>query len=121
MNSLDEFYITLPSNVASFNSSNTIANYVTRLPQRQLLMGNWVVGLSEISYPYSWMNVDIRYASRVRVIYRGVNNNITRLIVFIVEPKMYDIRELSNLINNWIANDKIVKFTKNPKISIDLV
>ena len=36
---------------------NTLTQYVTKLPDRFDLLGEWEVGLSEIQYPISWYNV----------------------------------------------------------------
>ena len=36
---------------------NTLTHYVTKLPNRFDLLGEWEVGLSEIQYPISWYNV----------------------------------------------------------------
>ena len=36
---------------------NTLTHYVTKLPDRFDLLGEWEVGLSEIQYPISWYNV----------------------------------------------------------------
>jgi len=53
---MDNFYVTLPSNVKSF-STNTVANYKTKLASRLILTDDWEVGLVEISYTLSWYNV----------------------------------------------------------------
>ena len=57
----DQFYLTLPSDssAASF-PDNTIARYVTKLPERIQLDGDYEIGLSEISYPHSWYIIDNR-------------------------------------------------------------
>ena len=36
---------------------NTLTHYITKLPDRFDLLGEWEVGLSEIQYPISWYNV----------------------------------------------------------------
>ena len=50
---MDNFYITLPSNVRSF-SDNTISNYETLLPHTIYLQDDWEVGLVELQYTKSW-------------------------------------------------------------------
>ena len=57
---MDQFYVTLPSNVSSkdYFPNNTIANYITKLAQSIKLEGSWLVGLREISYTKSWYNVN---------------------------------------------------------------
>ena len=49
-------YVTLVSNVKTFDK-NTIAEFRTRLAHKMMLEGEWVVGLTEISYTKSWFNV----------------------------------------------------------------
>ena len=58
MEPTEDFYVTLPSNVKSQTSHvNTVANFVTKLPHRIRLEGEWEVGLAEISYSISWYNL----------------------------------------------------------------
>jgi hypothetical protein len=56
---MNNFYITLPSNVSAHGlfPLNKIGNYITKLGQRLRLKGKWEVGLREISYTKSWLNV----------------------------------------------------------------
>ena len=55
---MSSFYLTLPSNSSmNYYPTNTLANYVTKLPQLFDLNGEWEVGLSEIQFPISWHNV----------------------------------------------------------------
>jgi hypothetical protein len=55
----DHFYLTLPSDTsAAYYPNSTIAHYVTKLPERIHLDGDYKVGLSEIVCPHSWYNVD---------------------------------------------------------------
>ena len=53
-----DFYMTLPSNASmKMHPDNTLTHYVTALPQRIDLTGEWECGLAEIQYPHSWYNV----------------------------------------------------------------
>ena len=53
-----EFYIVLPSNSSMVtNPNNTLAQYITNLPRRISLSGDWECGLTEIHYPHDWYNV----------------------------------------------------------------
>ena len=55
----NHFYLTLPSDSsAAYYPNNTIARYVTKLPERIRLDGEYEVGLSEFVYPHTWYNVD---------------------------------------------------------------
>lgn len=59
---MESFCITLPSNVSSINEkNNTASNYKTKLAMDLILDGNWEIGLSEISYTYSWDNATENY------------------------------------------------------------
>lgn len=51
---MDNFYITLPSNVKNDYNDNTVANFKTKLATRLSLEGDWMVGLASISYTRSW-------------------------------------------------------------------
>ena len=53
-----DFYLTLPSNASmKMYPDNTLAHYITALPQRIDLTGDWEYGLAEIQYPHTWYNV----------------------------------------------------------------
>ncbi|GFX79722.1 uncharacterized protein TNCV_2746411 [Trichonephila clavipes] len=52
------FYVTLPSDSSMhFFPENKISHFKTQLPSPVCLNGEWEVGLSEIIYPHSWLNV----------------------------------------------------------------
>ena len=54
----DDFYIVLPSNASmTTHPNNTLAQYITNLPRRISLSGDWECGLTEIHYPHDWYNV----------------------------------------------------------------
>jgi hypothetical protein len=51
----------LPSDSsANYYPDNRIARFVTKLPERIRLEGEYEVGLAEIIYPHTWYNVDKR-------------------------------------------------------------
>ena len=53
-----DFYMTLPSNASmEMHPDNTLTHYVTHLPQRIDLTGEWECGLAEVQYPHTWYNV----------------------------------------------------------------
>ena len=56
----NDFYLTLHSN-ASMNMypDNMLAHYITDLPQRIDLTGEWECGLAEIQYPHTWYNIGV--------------------------------------------------------------
>ena len=52
------FYLTLPSNASmKVHPDNTLAHYITDLPQCILMSGEWENGLAEFKYPHTWYNV----------------------------------------------------------------
>ena len=54
----DDFYLVLPSNASmTRHPNNTLAQYITNLPRRICLSGEWECGLTEIHYPHDWYNV----------------------------------------------------------------
>ena len=54
----DDFYLVLPSNASmTTHPNNTLAQYITNLPRRISLSGDWECGLTEIHYPHDWYNV----------------------------------------------------------------
>ena len=56
--SVRRFYLTLPSNSSmDYYPSNTVARYITKLPQVTELDGDWEVALTEISIPAQLPNV----------------------------------------------------------------
>ena len=53
-----DLYLTLPSNASmKVHPDNTLAHYITDLPQRISVSGEWECGLAEIQYPHTWYNV----------------------------------------------------------------
>ena len=53
-----DFYLTLPSNASmKMFPDNTLAHYITDLPRRIDLTGEWECGLAEIQYPHTWYNI----------------------------------------------------------------
>jgi len=55
---MSRFYLTLPSNSSmDYYPQNTVAQYTTKLNSSIELDGEWEVGLTEISFPFSIENV----------------------------------------------------------------
>ena len=53
-----EFYLVLPSNASmGTHPKHTLAQYITNLPRRISLSGDWECGLTEIQYPHDWYNI----------------------------------------------------------------
>ncbi len=55
------FYVALPSDSSEkYYPDNTVARFVTRLPETVCLDGEYEMALAEIIYPHNWLNVDNR-------------------------------------------------------------
>ena len=55
-----DFYLTIPSNASmKMYPDNTLAHYITDLPRRIDLSGEWECGLAEIQYPHKWYNIGV--------------------------------------------------------------
>ena len=53
-----EFYVTLPSNNSvQYVPDNKTSNFLTKVPTRLQLDGEWEVGLAEIDYPHTWYSI----------------------------------------------------------------
>lgn len=62
----NDFYITLPSNNKSHKDNSTSQFRVT-LPRQLTLPGKWEVSMTEISFPFTWFNVDSANSSSSRI------------------------------------------------------
>ncbi len=73
LKNMDDFYVTLASNVPNPSEPNTTARFRTMLPKNVNLEGRWVVALKELQIPFSFNNVDndliqIRYTRNQHVV-----------------------------------------------------
>ena len=59
-----EFYMTLLSNIRT-DSGNTIALFDRQLPQCYELDDSWDIGVAELSYTKSWINVRNNVSVRI--------------------------------------------------------
>lgn len=56
----DHFFVTLPSDSsAKYYPDNTVARFVTKLPETIRLQGQYEMALAEIIYPHTWYNVNM--------------------------------------------------------------
>jgi len=56
----DDFYLNLDSGcprTLEIQKNNKIGNFVTRLPEKYILQGEWEVSLSKIQYSKTWLNI----------------------------------------------------------------
>ena len=107
------FYLTLPSN-ASFDlhPDNTLTHYITTLPQRISLSGQWECGMVEIQYPHTWYNVrkENSWLHISRTDAHGISAQCN------IEAGHYDsperlIREMNRVLSHRIMVTKTVKLS----------
>ena len=67
---------------------NTLAHYVTKLPQRIELDGQWEVGLVEIQYPHSWYNIP-EDCDRQMTIMHTLDSGLIETNIFHIPPGYY--------------------------------
>ena len=113
-----QFYLTLPSNSADFES-NKSSNFRVRLPNPLELSGEWECGLAQIDYPHSFDNVT---GDKTRI---GVTENTFVLqlrkfkqghpslrLKFVVPRGSYDtVQGLVEAVNNSIEKTKFTSKT----------
>lgn len=55
---MTDFYMTLFSNSSmGYHTNNKISSFTVQLPRSMCLSGDWKVALTEVQYPYSFLNV----------------------------------------------------------------
>lgn len=84
----ESFYLTLSSNVKPIgeHSKNTIGNFITYLPSKIDLVGEWVVGLCEIQYSNSWYN--LKQNNYVNLVLMD-NQKVTEEMPYFIPPGRY--------------------------------
>ena len=98
---------------------NTLTQYVTKLPDRFDLIGEWEVGLSEIQYPISWYDVS-KENVQLEMYHVDPSSSSSTATVHDVSPPQghYDSLEaLVKQINATIAskerNKNLIRFSYN--------
>jgi hypothetical protein len=112
----DNFNIILSSNVQSFFNENKISVFKTQLAQRINLIGDYEVGILEISYTYSWYNMpNDEYIS---ILYHDKNNDQQILHYTFDKGQFNNAAELINSINNKIETQfSSLNLDENPKVT----
>jgi hypothetical protein len=74
--------VILPSDSsASSYPNNTVARFVTKLPERIRLEGDYEIALAEINYPHSWYNVDNTDGTYWLAVSQKHNANFAKILV----------------------------------------
>ncbi|GFV41636.1 uncharacterized protein TNCV_3627871 [Trichonephila clavipes] len=82
------FYVTLPSDSSMhFFPENKISHFKTQLPSPVCLKGEWEVGLSEIIYPHSWLNVN---ETNNYFLYNAGDGNISSTVKRTIDVGCYE-------------------------------
>ena len=120
---MDDFYITLPSNVKSDFDTNTVANYKTKLATNLKLEGEWRVGLASISYSHAW-SVDADTASfHIEHFYwkESFKHDVFQDDSFKLDlNKFEDVISIINILNSKIEDyEKEKKTIPLPRFNID--
>ena len=56
---MNQLYMKLPSNnTINVYTENRTSSYLTKLTDKIHLTGRWEIGLKEIQYPLSWLNIE---------------------------------------------------------------
>lgn len=108
---MENFYIVLPSNVKDVYNKNTIGTYKTKLPKRFLLKGKWEVGLTEITYPKTYYNIESPQTFFITSF--NYKHNFVPSTESKIPPGHYEIKDLVRIINKIIkktmANEEDVR------------
>lgn len=104
----------------NYYPNNTLTNFVTKLPSRINLEGDWEVGLTEMQYPHSWYNVKEKDTRLV------VNNGTSSEFIDLSEGYYESPESLTTFINETIKKatlDKAAQVYYNPinqKVVVDI-
>ncbi|GFX50567.1 uncharacterized protein F54H12.2 [Trichonephila clavipes] len=73
--------------VLQTDAENKISHFKTQLPSPVCLKGEWEVGLSEIIYPHSWLNVN---ETNNYFLYKAVDGNISSTVKRTIDVGCYE-------------------------------
>ncbi len=85
---MDDFYLTLPSNVLGQGVLNTTSVFTTILPKNISLEGQWKVALADLQYPFTWSNIGANEI-KIRLKRNGMGRVVTRLVRVQVDQNYY--------------------------------
>ena len=104
---MDSFYMVLPSNVdcKDYFPNNNLSNYTTKLPHRLHLGEGWEVGVAEISYTYSWLNVPTD--KKIKFMCYNEHRKAVDTYEFVMSKGQYStVEDLALELNNCFAKLK---------------
>ncbi|GFW60385.1 uncharacterized transposon-derived protein F54H12.3 [Trichonephila clavipes] len=87
--------------VTDIQKKNKISHFKTQLPSPVCLKGEWEVGLSEIIYPHSWLNVN---ETNNYFLYKAGDGNISSTVKRTIDVGCYETIFLRLLRSNFTPN-----------------
>ncbi|GFW54302.1 uncharacterized transposon-derived protein F54H12.3 [Trichonephila clavipes] len=87
--------------VLQTDAENKISHFKTQLPSPVCLNGEWEVGLSEIIYPHSWLNVN---ETNNYFLYKAGDGNISSTVKRTIDVGCYETIFLRLLRSNFTPN-----------------
>ena len=98
---MNNFYVTLPSNIESKYFDNNLGQYRTKLASPLKLDGDWEVGLSSISFTNSWFNIP--ETEKINFLYFDGKGRYFDLSATLIKNNYNDITSLLKQLNAGIA------------------
>lgn len=118
METREDFYVTLCSNVNNTSFQNKIGNFVTQLPAPIILDASWRVGLSEIHFTNSWCNLRTPNRVQLKNSYKE-SADVFNSYAALDAGRYDDIEALIDEITARAQSSKDNKVQTLPKLNID--
>lgn len=115
----NDFYVTLCSNVINERDVNTIANFVTRLPAPLQLDSSWRVGLSEVHFTNSWVNLREDCRLRIKLAFADALDEDFTTYTYLPAGRYDDIAQLLSAIDTRLAGTVKPTVKDMPKFMVD--
>ena len=119
--SLNDFYVTLSSNVVNIGFENTCANFITQLPAPLSLDSNWRVGLSEIYFTNSWCNLRKDNEFFITEVHGNKKRNIYNRVCHVPQGRYNDVEELIDEITSCIKSSCTNNVKQEPKVGYNSI
>lgn len=119
METRDDFFVTLCSNVRNNFVENTISNFVTQLPAPLLLDSSWRVGLSEIHYTNSWCNLKNDNEIKIKSAFADPANTTFNSYAAVPAGRYEDVETLLEEITQRARQTSVKGIQTMPKLDIN--
>lgn len=118
MESREDFYVTLSSNVRNYDFDNSICNFVTQLPAPLLLDSQWRVAVTEIHYTNSWCNLRSDNSIKIIAAFTG-DNSLYNVPAVLPAGRYDDIEMLIDEITAKLQASKSNNVQRIPKLEVN--